>query len=171
MGKRLVFFGLLVFNIACQIPQNGTGNEAYWKVVYKNDKQGNRLQGSKKELIKYIRNGADIKIGWGSQGKTRSVEHLSNPSWIAVLNESEVVVHLQPHYTATTDWDKLTSNFSDTLNINVEWRVVITTKGEFDAVWYNKHKGTLIRRVPQKHTMTWFVKGTADLNRPLFLNQ
>ncbi|WP_350293536.1 hypothetical protein [uncultured Croceitalea sp.] len=142
-----------------------------FKVVYKNNKKGETLMGSKAELIKYIRAGASIKIGWGSKGKTRSVEHLSEPIWIAVLNESEVVVHLDPHYVATADWNNLTSKFSDTSLVNQEWRVVITTGGNFDAVWYDKFTGTMIKRVPQNHTMTWFAKGSYDDNVPLYLNE
>jgi len=149
----------IVFHfISCN--QNKSGSD--FKIVYKNDKEGNTLIGSKQELIKYIRAGASIKIGWGVKGKERSIEHLSEPIWIAVMNESEVGVQLAPH---------ISSAFTDTSKINEEWRVKLNTKGEFNAVWYDKYDGTLIKRVPQNHTMTWFAKGNIENSKPLFLNE
>lgn len=160
--NRIYVLLLVALMLSCK-----PGSQDY-KLVYKNDKEGNTVAGSKADLIKHIRAGSSIKIGWGSRGKTRRIEHVSEPIWLAVLNESEVIAHLDPHYSAKTDWDSLSSDFSDTLLLNHEWRVIITTKGEFDAIWYDKHKGTLVKRVPQKHIMTWFAKGSPEKNKPLF---
>ncbi|MEM6697014.1 MAG: hypothetical protein AAF599_01360 [Bacteroidota bacterium] len=100
-----------------------------------------------------------MKIGWGSKGETRSIEHLSEPIWIAIPNESEVIVHLAPQVLSGIDWENLTASYQDSIALNQEWRVVISTKGEFDAVWYDRATHQLLRRVPQRHVMTWFVKG------------
>ena len=164
MKYRLILALLLILAISCK----SEDQNVHYQIVYQNDKAGNAILGSKENLIAHIRGGADIKIGWGSKGKTRRIEHLSEPLWISVLNEKEVIAQLDPHYTATTDWNTLTSTFSDSLEVNIEWRVVLSTKGEFDAIWYDKHKGTLVRRVPQKHAMTWFAKGNIK-DEPLFL--
>ncbi len=124
--------------------------------------------GSKEELIKQIRSGAEIKIGWGSKGKTHRIEHLSEPIWIAVLDETEVVAHLDAQVFSRTDWDNLSSSYIDSTLVNEEWRVAITTKGEFDAVWIDRTNGELIKRIPQNHTMTWFAKDGAEMTKPLF---
>ena len=159
-------FLLLVFILSFSCTSSSSHE---YKVVFKNDRNGNTLLGSKEDLISHIRSGSSIKVGWGSKGKTRSIEHLSEPIWIAVLNEQEVTVQLSPIYLGTVDWDNLSSNFSDSTKINEEWRVVITTKGEFDAVWYDKYEGKMIKRVPQRHPMTWYAKGEITSTQPYYL--
>lgn len=142
---------------------NCTPKTAYtsekWTIVYKNDKQGNTVMGSKKKLINAIRQGLPIRIGWGSKGKTISIEHISEPIWIAVMNEKEVMAQLDPQVFSKINWDNLTATYADSTRLNTEWRVALTTRGDFDAVWYNKTTNEIIRRRPQNHTMSWFVKG------------
>ena len=138
-----------------------------YHIVYKNDKEGNVLKGSKEELIRYIRGGAEIKIGWGAKGKSHSIEHLSEPIWIAVLDESEVIAHLDAQVLSKTDWENLSANYADSTLLNQEWRVVITSKGEFDAVWYDRKNRNVIERRPQNHTISWFAKGNFK-DQPLF---
>ncbi|WP_377766996.1 hypothetical protein [Croceitalea marina] len=128
------------------------------QLLYKNAKNGETLLGSKENVIKAIREGADIKIGWQSVGKTRKIEHLSSPIWLAILNEKEVVAYLDPQIFADTDWKNLSASYEDYENLYVEWRVVLTTSGNFDAVWYNRKSDSVVRRVPQNHEMTWFAR-------------
>ena len=163
--KKLLFISAIALLFSCQQQHSN------YQVVYKSDKEGNTLQGSKAALINSIRGGADIKIGWGSQGKTHRIEHLSEPIWIAVLDETEVTAQLDPQVLAKTHWEELTASYADSTLLNQEWRVVITTKGEFDAVWYDSHHGKLIKRIPQNHPMTWFAKAGSEANTPLFLNE
>lgn len=165
--NRVFIILILILIASCKQKTLDSG----YQVVYKNDKEGNTLLGSKELLINHIRGGAAIKIGWGSKGKTHSIEHLSEPIWIAILDELEVIAHLDAQVLSATDWDKLTANYSDSTLLNQEWRVVITSKGEFDAVWYDRNNGKVIRRRPQNHTMTWFAKGSSANNMPLFLNE
>ena len=94
--------------------------------------------GSKTELIKYIRGDAEIKIGLGVKGESHSIEHLSEPIWIAILDESEVNAHLDAQVLSKIDWNNLSANYADSALLNQEWRVVITTNGEFDASWFDK---------------------------------
>lgn len=141
-----------------------------YQLVYKNDKEGNTVSGSKEALINAIRLGASIKIGWGSQGKAHTIEHLSEPVWIAVVDEKEVVAHLDPQVFSQIDWDNLTATYTDSLSVINEWRVAITTKGEFDAIWYDRKEHTIVLRRPQRHIMSWYVKDV-DLSKsalPLF---
>lgn len=163
------YFILLVVSIIASC--RPTVKESGYEIVYKNDKEGKTLLGSKQELIGHIRGGADFKIGWGSQGKNHTIEHLSVPIWIAILDEAEVIPHLDPQVLSKTDWANLTSSYVDSTLLNQEWRVALTTKGEFDAVWTNKTDGTLIKRIPQNHTMTWFAKDGVKNNVPFFLNE
>ena len=165
MKYSIVITLISILLVSCK----SENKNAQYHIVYKNDKSGNVLKGSKEELIKFIRGGADIKIGWGVKGKSHTIEHLSEPIWIAVLDEKEVIAHLDPQVLSKTDWENLSANYADTTLLSQEWRVVITTKGEFDAVWYDRKNGTIIKRRPQNHTISWFAKGN-DNREPLFSN-
>jgi len=142
-----------------------------WQIVYKSNKEGKRIVGNKQHLMSAIRQGLSIKIGWGSQGKTHTIEHIAEPTWLAILDEQEVVAHLAPQVLSSTDWKTLTGNYANPAQLKEEWRVVIDTKGAFDAVWYDRETHQRTKRVPQQHPMTWFVKGEVDKTgkiKPLF---
>lgn len=166
MRTNILIIIITIFMLSCQEKKAN----AYWSIAYKNDTSGNTVQGSKEQLINAIRQGASIKIGWGSKGKSHQIEHLASPIWIAVLDEKEVVAHLEPQVLSGTDWEQLTANYADTSLVKTEWRVAITTKGEFDAVWYNRKDFTLHKRRPQKHVITWFIKDVDNhlISEPLF---
>lgn len=161
----------IAFSIILMVSCNSEKSDLDFKIIYKNDKEGNSLIGSKEALIDHVRGGATIKIGWGSKGKTHSIEHLSEPIWIAVLDESEVIAHLDAQVLSKIDWVSLSANYADSTLLNQEWRVVLTSKGEFDAVWYDRNIGKVIKRRPQNHTITWFANGSTNSSVPLFLNE
>ncbi|WP_435624179.1 hypothetical protein [Flagellimonas sp.] len=163
--KKLLFYFAITLLFSC------SGNQSQqnkWRIVLKTDKDGTVLKGSKLELINAIRNGQDLKIGWGGKREDLSIEHLSTPIWLAILSEKEVMAHLDPQVLSAIDWDSLNANYEDASLLQKEWRVVLTTKGDFDAVWYDKKADTLIRRWPQKHIMTWFANGSQEEAVPLF---
>ncbi|MDB4292389.1 hypothetical protein N9954_03220 [Maribacter sp.] len=153
--EKYVLVACLIF-ISTSCKQESVSTKMH--VLYKNDKNGMALLGSKENVIAAVRKGADIKIGWQSVGKTRKIEHLSTPIWLAVLNEKEVMAYLDPQVFANTDWDNLSAAYTDSKNLAIEWRVVLTTSGSFDAVWYNRKVDSVVRRVPQNHEMTWFAR-------------
>lgn len=163
--KQILYISIIVLLLSCK--QKTT--HSTWQIVYKNDTQGTTITGSKQALISAIRAGNDIKIGWGNKGKNHSIEHLSSPIWLAVLDEKEVVAHLDPQVLSNIDWETLSASYKDSIQLKEEWRVVITSKGEFDAVWYDRQSHTLIKRRPQNHTITWFSKYHNTKNiKPLF---
>lgn len=148
-------------------------------VAFKHDGQGNPIEGSKEQLITAIRNGSTVRVGWGWKNKEsgRSIEHLSSPIWLAVVNEKEVMAHLDPQVLSQIDWNSATATYQDSTLLNQEWRVVINTDGTFDAVWYDRSNNEVSRRIPQRHTMTWFTQEISDYSQtelhsedPLFEN-
>ena len=153
MKIKLLILCLPLLFFSCDNEKKSKG----WEIAYKVDKTGNTLLGNKDKLINAIRKGADIKIGWGSKGKNHSIEHLSAPIWLAILDKKEVIAHLNPQILSTIEWDSLSANYKDSLKLNEEWRVVLTSKGEFDAIWYDRKGDSLLKRMPQKHQITWFV--------------
>ncbi|MGI9545309.1 MAG: hypothetical protein ACR2MX_18745 [Cyclobacteriaceae bacterium] len=141
-----------------------------WEIAYKNDKNGSTIEGSKQKLINAIRHGIPIRIGWGTKGANHSIEHISQPIWIAILDEQEVIAHLDPQVLSIINWEELSASYSDSAKLKEEWRVVLTTKGEFDAIWYDKETNKQIQRRPQNHAITWFVNRprTEDQAKPFF---
>jgi len=158
---KIAYIALILMLFSCQQD---------YKVLYQNDSEGHAIVGSKAQLIQAVRAGASIKIGWGVKGKSHSIEHLSDPIWIAVLDEQEVIAHLDAQILSRTDWENLSANYSDSTLLQQEWRVVLTTKGEFDAVWYDRASNEVIRRRPQQHAITWFGARSVTDAPPLYSN-
>ena len=52
-----------------------------------------------------------------------------------------------------------TINPEHSILVKSEWKVVITTKGEFDAIWVDRQDHKMTKHRPQNHVITWFVKG------------
>ena len=162
--RNLSIILLITLLSACNIEVKNT-----YKVAYKSGKEGQTLKGSKQDLIDAIRAGASVKIGWGWKGEDKSIEHVSEPIWLGVLNENEVIAHLDPQVLSMIDWNESNATYSDSTRLVEEWRVVISTKGTFDAIWYNRETHEQIRRMPQNHTMTWFVNNDNVANaEPLY---
>ena len=146
-------------------------SENLWHIAYKHDENGQSLSGSKAQLFSAIRAGKDVRIGWGWKSDERgtSIEHLATPIWLAIINEKEVIAHLEPQVLSGIDWNTGTASYADSALLSQEWRVVINTDGTFDAVWYDRKENKLLRHVPQRHIITWFVSDLADpQTKPLF---
>ncbi|TAI47421.1 hypothetical protein [Flagellimonas allohymeniacidonis] len=164
--KKLGAFLLVLLCLSCSPPPNAN-NE--WRIVLKTDREGKVLKGSKQNLVNAVRNGADLKIGWGVKREDLSIEHLASPIWLAILSEQEVMAHLDPQVLSGINWGDLNASYKDSTLLHKEWRVVLTTKGDFDAIWYDRKVDSVIRRWPQKHSMTWFAKGDSkETLSPLF---
>ncbi len=160
----LGFFGQRLF-------KSNTDNSG-WHPVYKTDTDGTVLYGSTEELIKFLRKGYDLRLAWGWKQKDKSIEHLADPIWIAIINEKEVIVHLDPQVLSRIDWEEQSANYIDSTLFEYEWRVVISTTGSFDAVWYNRVTNKVHRRLPQQHPTTWMIdfpkKGRDTESKPIF---
>ena len=129
-----------------------------WKMIYKHDENGKAILGSKDSLIQAIRLGLPVRVGWGWQMKGKSMEHISDPIWMVVLNEQEVMVHLDPQVLSKVEWDSLEVSYTNFDQLAHEWRVVLTIQGTFDAIWYDLEQHELVRHLPQQHIMSWFVQ-------------
>ncbi len=167
MDKVFFCIMLIILSISCNKTKQEDSN---WLLVYKNDKKGNTVSGNKQNLINAIRKGSSIRIGWGAKGKHHTIEHLSDPIWIAVLDEKEVIAHLDPQVLSAVDWKNLTANYADSTLIKKEWRVVLDTKGNFDAIWYDPIGRKITEHRPQNHTITWFIRNVdmQTVVKPLF---
>ena len=161
----------LLFVLLSSCYSGNPGQDEQWKIAYKHDGDGNALVGSKELLFSAIRSGKTVRIGWGWYNEARelSIEHLADPIWLAIIDQKEVIAHLEPQVLSGIDWQSGTASYADSALMDQEWRVVINTNGSFDAVWYNRKVGEISRRAPQKHILTWFVDELpSDQTKALF---
>ena len=153
---------ILHFSVTVQAQQ--------WNKVLQLDESGKVIFGSKSQLISAIRSGQDVKIAWGWKTEDKSIEHISIPTWTAILNEKEVLFHIDSQVFGAISWDDAAGTFEGA-NLEDEWRVIIDTNGTFDAVWYNRKNHEITRRMPQQHNMSWFVLGEVPDQAPAFFEK
>jgi hypothetical protein len=141
--------------------------EPAWIVAYKNGLNGEPLAGSKEALFAAIRGGQEVRIAWGlgfdHQGKAHSVEHLIEPVFMTIIDGTHVVAQLPEHIAQRSYWDVDGAFFDDAA---VMWRGLMTTKGTFDAAWVNRGTGEVVRRMPQRAMLTWYVLQKPSLSTP-----
>ena len=142
-------------------------DSAAWVLLYRNDRNGNRLAGSMEALLAAIRAGTPVRIGWGLErerdGRTASVEHVVSPVFLGIIDRTHVAAQLPEHIAPRHYWDIDQSFFDDPA---VMWRGLMTTRGTFDAVWVNRASGEVIRRSPQRAALSWYAASAAPLSTP-----
>ncbi len=164
-----------VFVCCNQHTQNSNDNKTIisgWKSVYQNDKDGRRLAGNIDSLIVGIRNGYDVRIGWGWEKELGDsilrLEHMAEPLFLTIIQEKTVSAVIDAHPLLQSYIDSNNQKIGDDGHI---WQCVLTTKGTFNAQTLNRSTGELIKDWPQKHKMTWFLEYPNHLpknNKPLF---
>ena len=103
--------------MACVQPHTTTNAAPtpQWKLVYKNDTYGKPLSGDKEILLKLVRNGSPIRVGWSSFRKndpTKGVEHTIDANFLTIANKTEVFAQLKPFYGQRPDLTSDTITFT-----------------------------------------------------------
>ena len=149
-----------------------TKTESGWKVVYKHDEYGNPMEGSIDSLIAGIRNGYDLRVGWGWQRELGDsilrLEHMAEPLFLTIIQEKNVSIVIDAH--------PMLASYIDIGNQKIRegghiWQCVLTTKGEFNAQIHNRSTGELMKDWPQRQRITWFLDYPSKLKtnrKPLF---
>lgn len=130
-----------------------------WRAVFKHDPEGRRLGGDKQQLIDGIRRGLSVRLAWGvrhPRDSTRSVEHTALPVFLTIVDDAEVFVQVAEHLALADYWDPANQGIGDP---RLTWSAVLGTTGTFNALWYNRASGELVRRLPQRVTITWYLEG------------
>lgn len=143
---------LLIMLTAC----NQEKQAPDWKLIYQTDKDAKTTFGEKEELIKLVRLGHPIRIGWESMGKT-SVEHTIDVRFLTIANETEVFAQLEPF------WGQRPDLRNDTLKIThigseINW--ILSTNGLRSSMMVDKEKDTIIIHPPGpfKYPVNWYAK-------------
>ena len=127
-----------------------------WQLVFQTDKSGNAVYGTKKDLIKLVREGYPIRIGWEAMGKT-SVEHTIDVRFLTIANEKEVFAMLEPF------WSQRPNLKSDTLSITPvasETSWILSTNGLRSSMMIDKINDTILNYKPAMfgYPIKWYAK-------------
>ena len=135
---------------------------AEWRLLYKNDRDGQAVEGDIDDLIDAVRQGLPIRIAWGAARPNQPesyVEHVAEADFVTVASGKNVFVQIPEHIGQTSYWD---TDFQDFNTPEVVWRGLFGTTGRFMAVFYNRSSGETVRRLPQKVVMSWFAEMPDD---------
>ena len=160
--QSLLIVTIFLFCNACG-PVVIEKQQSGWKAVYQNDPNGKAIEGNIDSLISGIRNGYDIRVGWGWEKEIGDslvqLEHMATPIYISILQEKDVSAIIDAHpllasYLAI-DQQKFSAG-------GHPWQCIMTTQGTFNAQVYDRATDTLIKDWPQRHRITWFVEYPAN---------
>ena len=156
--KPLTAALLLLMISSCTSPVAPSANQGGWRLVYRNDKDGNGTYGNKQDLIKAVRHGYPVRVGWGSgprPGRPGSVEHVADAYFLTIANEKEVFAQILP---IIGQAPKL---LSDTLSISYrtgnDWRRLFGTNGFTESLSYDVIADTLMGVNQRYVPITWYV--------------
>ena len=167
--KHLIIILVVLSILGCtqdKVSQEGTNTIKEWKLVYRNDKNGNTVFGDLNELIYIVRKGYPIKVGWASRRQndtTKSVEHAIDAQFITIANESEIFAQVQPFLAQRPD---LTSDTLSMTLLPIQLNWVLGTNGTISSVNIDLGKDT-IRTTPPKlfgYNLSWFAKTPRVIN-------
>jgi hypothetical protein len=150
---------LTAYNQEIDLPLKSKSQEFGWKAVYKHDDNGKPVSGSLDSLIAGIRNGYQVRVGWGWERKlgdsTVRLEHIAEPLFLTIIQEKNVSVVIDAHPLLKSYLDIQQQKFGEGGHF---WQCVLTTQGSFNAQVHNRSTGELVKDWPQKHRMTWFLE-------------
>ncbi|MET1260695.1 hypothetical protein ABV409_15210 [Flagellimonas sp. DF-77] len=158
MYYRILLWVIIGCLCSCRPEANKTAQE--WRLVYKNDRHGQTLEGDKNALLEAVRQGGPIRVGWASRRQsdtTKSVEHLVDAEFMTIANGKEVFAQITPFLAQRPD---LTS---DTLSMTLlpshsYW--ILGTNGTISSVGHDYIKDTVITRAPSsfRHPIGWYAQ-------------
>ena len=150
---------MIISFASCNNNTNSKSNTIKWQLIYKNDKDGKAIFGTKETLIEAVRNGEKIRVGWGGRrtnDTTKSVEHFADAKFLTISNSKEVFAQIDPIIGQHPDLD------SDTLSINFrdsfQWSIIVGSNGFSDRLNINVLKDSVTGHRNRATEVSWFVK-------------
>lgn len=131
-----------------------------WRLVYRNDLDGNAVAGNKDDLIAAVRAGLPIRVGFGgrsSRDTTRSVEHVADVQFLTVLDGSEVFGQISQiiGQAPAREEDGLKIRFRS----HNKWTMIAGTNGYFTGMMVDFVTDSVNTPSERKNGASWFVYG------------
>ncbi len=145
--------------------------EQRWRLVYRNDADGNPVAGEKTHLTDALRHGRSLRMAWGfrrSESPDLAVEHVAEPVFVTAT-AGEVSAQVPEHIGQQAYLGAGSDTYEDPA---VMWRGLLSTNGRFDAAWVHRGTGETLRRLPQRAAVSWYAFGPApscEYNDPVDL--
>ncbi|MEM9361972.1 MAG: hypothetical protein AAGA43_05010 [Bacteroidota bacterium] len=153
---RIGLLLLLMVLFSCETFTSTPEND--WRLVYRNDANGETLFGEKQELLNAVRNGNPIKIGYGGQLRsdtTLTIEHVFEAHFFTILNDSEVYAQMASIIGQNPLIEKDTTNI---LFRNTQWNIIVGTNGFSDRLTMSLARDTILAQNQRNMNVSWFVK-------------
>lgn len=173
MNKRSYsLFYIFLFAItlsACRSPESHVSE---WRLVFRNDAEGNAVYGSKEKLINAVRNGLPVRIGFGGRSRvdsTRSVEHLADAQFLSIIDNEEVFAQITPIIGQAPGRDE--SGIKIRFRTNNKWTMIRGTNGYSTSMMIDYMSDTLVGAPRDgQRGASWFVNygRTIKKKRPLY---
>ena len=164
-NKSIISIFIALAFISCSQDNNRkekTNTIQEWKLVYRNDSNGNTVFGNKNELISLVRKGYPIKVGWASRRRndtTKTVEHTVDTEFLTIANGNEVFAQIKPFLAQRPD---LTSDTLSMTLLSIQSNWILGTNGLISTVNIDYSKDT-VRTSPPKlfgYGLSWFTRIT-----------
>lgn len=135
-----------------------------WHLMLAHDQEGTVEQGATSRVAAAVRDGCQLRIAWGARRKadpTQTVEHVADALWVTVRNGNQVQAQVEGFMANLSVLGEPQAEhprferFGGTQNV-VMWRAILSSDGNFDAIWYGANDGQLKFRAPQRHPMRWY---------------
>lgn len=157
-----VIVGFLLCH-GCSPKDTISSSKHTWRLVYKNDSEGQAILGDKEELINAVRSGLPIRIGWGgrlARDTTMTIEHLAEARFVTVLNNSDVFAQVAQIVGQQPSFEKgaLKVRFRES---NM-WTKIVGTNGYSQGHMFDITKDSILSDGKDRKAGTvWFVLSNA----------
>lgn len=154
--KFFYFYLMLFALIGCKQSDH---SEAEWNMIFKNDADGNTIQGDKSSLIEAARKGYPIRVGFGGRRATdtlKSIEHIVDVGFITIVNGKELYGQIDDIY------GQRPNLVSDSIRIDLKhenkWTIILGTNGEISTLskYFDPEKSEESKQ--NNRGSNWYVK-------------
>ncbi|PCD02608.1 hypothetical protein COC42_14505 [Sphingomonas spermidinifaciens] len=157
MSRGLAFKIILILFLALNpaIAFAACETASQWRLLFVNGPEGEALSGNRGHLLKAIRRGSPIRVGWGEAAAdgSWSVEEYAGTTFVNVMAGENVVAQVEPAWIQSHYTDAARAGIRTPLT---DWHAVLSTTGRFEAVMIDHGTGKQQRLLLQRTTVHWF---------------
>jgi len=152
--------------VGCIKKQTQAATNQGWSIVYKHDKFGKPLFGSKDKVIEAVRNGLSIKIAYGFKTKDgeRSIEHAAEAQFLTILTVKDTMAEVFAQISPIMRQGPF--RLQDTVGIKLvpdfKWLTAIGTNGMSSNVMVNTFADSIHGSNENRRGALWFVDYPPD---------
>jgi hypothetical protein len=157
ISHRALSVLLLLLTLTSLVGAQSRDETSNWRLVYANDEKGQKVGGDINELIRSVRDGEPIRIGWTIESLTDrnlKVEHFANATFVTILANHVVFAQIDPIVGQTPS---VKDQFI-ALKENVEWSFLASSLGANDSMNRNVVTGEIIDHQKFACGIKWFVE-------------